>query len=61
MGYLLGRPELETDGQSARARDDRRRLCRGAEDVKAERRIKFQILKELNQASLGDIAAIYAD
>ena len=29
--------------------------------VKTESRIKFQILKELNQASLGDIASIYGD
>ena len=29
--------------------------------VKADRRIKFQILKELNQAPMGDIGAIYAE
>src|SRR6185436_19053510 len=29
--------------------------------IKTESRIKFQILKELNQASLGDIASIYGD
>ncbi len=29
--------------------------------LKTETRIKFQMLKELNQASLGDLAAIYAD
>ena len=29
--------------------------------IKGDRRIKLTILKELNQTSLGDIAAIYAD
>ena len=29
--------------------------------IKADAQVKFQILKELNQASLGEINAIYAD
>ena len=62
IGYLLGPPDLETDAQSARAGDDRRRVRRGARPAsRPTRRIKFQILKELNQAPLGDIGAIYAD
>ena len=62
VGTCSGEPDLETDAQSARARDDRRRVRRGAEDAsRPSRAIKFQILKELNQASLGEINAIYAD
>ena len=61
IGYLLGQPDLETDGNPLAPGDDRRRVRgRAAATIKTETRIKFQILKELNQASLAEINAIYA-
>ena len=47
--------------QSARAGDDRRRVHGAVELAQDRRKIKFQIMKDLNQAQLGEITAIYAD
>ena len=62
IGHLLGTPRPR-DARTIRSR--RRRsssaFSEALKGVKTENRIKFQILKELNQAPLGDINAIYAD
>ncbi len=61
IGHLLGRPELETDANPLAPQTIVDSFAEALKQVKAENRIKFQILKELNQASLGDLNAIYAD
>jgi hypothetical protein len=61
MGHLLGRPELETDGNPLAPATIVDAFAGALKTMKTEYRIKFQILKELNQSSLGDINAIYAD
>ena len=61
IGHLLGRPELETDTNPLAPQTIVESFAEALKQIKAENRIKFQILKELNQASLGDLAAIYAD
>ena len=62
VGYLLGKPDLATDANPLGTGDDRRRVLRApSAALKADRKIKFQIMKDLNQAPLGDIATIYAD
>ena len=61
VGHLLGKPHLEAaanplgPGRSSARSPKRSARCRPT----AAR--KFQILKELNQAPLGEVAAIYAD
>ena len=62
IGHLLGEPDLETDANPLAPATIVERVLRSADRREGRgRRIKFQILKELNQASLGDINAIYAD
>jgi hypothetical protein len=61
VGHLLGRPELETEGNPMAPGMVVDSFADALSDVKTETRIKFQVLKELNQAALGDLAAIYAD
>jgi hypothetical protein len=61
MGNLLDRPDLETDANPLAPATIVEAFADALTGVRAEERIKFQILKELNQASLSDIAAIYAD
>jgi uncharacterized protein len=61
VGHLIGRPGLETDANPMAPQTIVDAFADALKDLKAERAIKFQILKELNQAALGDIATIYAD
>jgi len=61
FGHLLGRPDLETDDNPLAPSTIVDAFTDALRQVKTESRIKFQILKELNQASLGDIASIYGD
>ncbi len=61
LGFLLGRPELETDSNPLSPSAIVDAFAEALKSVKTERRIKFQILKELNQAPMGEIAVIYAD
>ena len=61
FGHLLGRPGLETPDNPLAPATIVDAFSEALRQVKTESRIKFQILKELNQASLGDIASIYGD
>jgi hypothetical protein len=61
VGHLLGRPDLETDGNPMAPAIVVDSFADALKEVKTETRIKFQVLKELNQAPLGDLASIYAD
>lgn len=61
MGHLLGRPDLETDANPLAPSGIIGAFAEALKGMKAETRGKFHILKELNQASLADINAIYAD
>jgi uncharacterized protein DUF1631 len=61
VGYLLGRPELETAANPLAPTTIVEAFIGALHAIKGDPRIKFTILKELNQSSLGDINAIYAD
>ncbi|CAG1003057.1 hypothetical protein BURK1_03013 [Burkholderiales bacterium] len=61
IGYLLGRSDLETPDNPLAPAAIVDAFADALRQIKSESRIKFQILKELNQASLGDIASIYGD
>ena len=61
VGYLLERPDLETDSNPLSPGTIVDAFADALKDVQAETRIKFQVLKELNQTSLSEINAIYAD
>jgi hypothetical protein len=61
IGHLLGKPELETADNPLAPTTIVNAFSEALKGVKTENRIKFQILKELNQAPLSDINAIYAD
>ncbi|MEO8486698.1 MAG: DUF1631 domain-containing protein [Betaproteobacteria bacterium] len=61
LGHLLGRPDLETPDNPLSPETIVAAFTDALRQIKTESRIKFQILKELNQASLGDIASIYGD
>ena len=61
MSYLLGEPELEIKANPLAPATIVEAFGAALRDIKTDQRIRFTILKELNQASLGDINAIYAD
>jgi hypothetical protein len=61
IGFLLDRPDLETDGNPLAPASIVDSFAEALRDVKTETRIKFQVLKELNQVSLVDVNAIYGD
>jgi hypothetical protein len=61
VGYLLGRPELETKSNPLAPTTIVEAFIEALRSLSGDRRLKFTILKELNQSSLGDINAIYAD
>ncbi|HTI47137.1 MAG TPA: DUF1631 domain-containing protein [Casimicrobiaceae bacterium] len=61
IGHLLGKPDLETPDNPLAPSTIVHAFSDALKNVKTENRIKFQILKELNQAPLSDINAIYAD
>ncbi len=61
LGYLLGRPDLGTDANPLSPAAIVDAFAEALKTVKTDRRIKFQILKELNQAPMGDISVVYAE
>ena len=61
VGYLLGEPNLETAGNPLAPTTIVAAFTEALHGIKGDRRLKLAILKELNQTSFGDIAAIYAD
>jgi hypothetical protein len=61
IGHLLGKPHLEASANPLGPATIVTAFAEAVGTLKAESRAKFQILKELNQAPLGDVAAIYAD
>jgi hypothetical protein len=61
IGSLLDAPGLETDANPLAPATIVEAFAEALTGVKTDEQAKFQILKELNQASLTDIAAIYAD
>ena len=61
VGHLLGQPDLETDRNPFAPAAIVAAFSDALQTVKAEHRIKFVILRELNQASLAEINSIYAD
>ena len=61
MAHLLGRPDLETNTNPLSPSTVIDAFAGALRGVEVEDRIKFTILKELNQSSLGDLNAIYAD
>ena len=61
VGFLLNRPDLETEGNPFAPASIVDAFADALKEVKTETRIKFHVLKELNQTSLAEINAIYAD
>ncbi len=61
VGYLLGRPEMETATNPLAPLAIVHAFTEALRSIKGDQRIKYTILKELNQSSLGDINTIYAD
>ena len=61
VGYLLGQPDLETAGNPLAPTTIIAAFTEALNELKGDRKIKLTILRELNQTSFGDIAAIYAD
>ena len=61
IGYLLGRPDLETAANPLAPTTIVEAFAQSLHGIGGDERIKLAILKELNQTSLGDINAIYAD
>src|SRR5450755_1595481 len=61
VGYLLGRPDLETDANPLAPTTIVEAFTQALQGIGGDDRFKLTILKELNQTSLGDINAIYAD
>ena len=61
VGYLLGRPDLETAANPLAPTTIVQAFIEALHSLKGDQKIKYTILKELNQGSLGEINAIYAD
>jgi len=61
VGYLLGRPELETAANPLAPNTIVHAFTAALHAIKGDPRMKFAILKELNQSSLGELNEIYAD
>ena len=61
VGYLLGKPDLGNDGNPLGPSTIVGAFSEAVRTMKAERKIRFQIMKDLNQAQLGEIATIYSD
>jgi len=61
VGYLLGRPELELPANPLAPSAIVQAFTDALRSIRGDERLKYAILKELNQSSLGDINAIYAD
>jgi hypothetical protein len=61
IGHLLGKPTLETSANPLGPATVISAFAEGLGTLTADGRLKFQVLKELNQAPLAEIASIYAD
>jgi hypothetical protein len=61
VGHLMGQPDLETDGNPLAPGTIVDAFADSVKSLQTEYRIKFQILKEVNQGSLTEINSIYAD
>ena len=61
VGYLLGRPDLELPANPLAPSAIVQAFTEALRAIKGDERLKYAILKELNQSSLGEINAIYAD
>ncbi|HVO88163.1 MAG TPA: DUF1631 domain-containing protein [Casimicrobiaceae bacterium] len=61
IGQLLGQPDLETPDNPLAPATIVDAFAEALKNVKTDYKIKFQILKEVNQAQLSDINIIYAD
>jgi len=61
VGYLMGEPDLATAANPLGPATIVGAFSKALATIKTDRRIKFQIMKDLNQAPLGEIATIYAD
>ena len=61
VGYLLGRPDLETAANPLAPTTIVEAFTDALHGIPGDQRLKLAILKELNQTSLGDINEIYAD
>jgi hypothetical protein len=61
IGHLLGNPDIETSANPFAPSAIVTAFAESLHTVKAEHRVKYTILKELNQASLAEINSIYAD
>jgi hypothetical protein len=61
IGFLVSRPDLETEGNPFAPAAIVEAFNGSLREIDTDTRIKFQVLKELNQAALGEINAIYAD
>jgi len=60
VGYLMGDPDMPTEGNPLGPATIVGAFSRAVNSLKTDRRIKFQIMKDLNQAQLGEINTIYA-
>lgn len=60
VGYLLGKPDLATEANPLGPATIVGAFSTAVHTLKTDRRTKFQIMKDLNQAPLGEINAIYA-
>jgi len=61
IGHLLGKSVLESAANPLGPATIVSAFAEALDTLKADGRVKFQILKELNQAPLADVSAIYAD
>ena len=61
VGFLMQRPELETDGNPLSPGTIVDAFAVALREIPTDTRIKFQVLKELNQTSLSEINAIYGE
>ena len=61
IGHLLGKSVLESAANPLGPTTIVGAFAEALGTLEADGRVKFQILKELNQAPLGEVAAIYAD
>jgi hypothetical protein len=61
IGHMLGRPDLDNSSNPLAPAAIVDAFAEALKAVLAGERVKFAILKELNQSSLQDINAIYAD
>ena len=59
VGYLLGKPDLPTEANPLGPATIVGAFSNAVATLKVDRRTKFQIMKDLNQAPLGEINAIY--